>query len=214
MRWHHGCVQVRRYQSAINKQEWAATEWAAGAAQGPADSGATIPAHWGGAAGGSERCSSLAVGAASDADGRGSPMAPGQPSRQPSGAGWQQLLGQQTGESGWARARPAAQRQLPPAGSSWPGGALDRSPLPPAPCAEAAAPGSAAGGPLLALPRPSGGSEEVTVRMRSDMAYVTASEADRRARAQAEFQQGLRQQVEERAKLRAEEQQRWVGSCP
>jgi hypothetical protein len=50
--------------------------------------------------------------------------------------------------------------------------------------------------------------------MRSDRAYVTASKADRRARAQAEFQQGLRQQVEERAKLRAEEQQRWVGSCP
>jgi hypothetical protein len=50
--------------------------------------------------------------------------------------------------------------------------------------------------------------------MRSDRVHVIASEAERRALAQAEFQQALRQQVEERAKLRAEEQQRWVGRCP
>ena len=55
----------------------------------------------------------------------------------------------------------------------------------------------------------------MSVRMRSDWPNVTASEAERRTRAQAEFQAALRQQVEEKARLRAEEQQRWVpgGSC-
>ncbi|KAL4448395.1 hypothetical protein ABPG75_005614 [Micractinium tetrahymenae] len=60
----------------------------------------------------------------------------------------------------------------------------------------------------LALPSMGGGAEAPRMRLRSDRPYQTASEAERRARAQAEFQAALRAQMEEKTRLKAEEQRR------
>lgn len=55
---------------------------------------------------------------------------------------------------------------------------------------------------------PGGGNDPVVVHLRSDRPYQTASEAERRARAQADFKEALRQQVVEKTRLKAEELQR------
>lgn len=111
--------------------------------------------------------------------------------------------------------QPAAQvpAHLPP--PSWHGAVAAHRPgnLPhPSDGASAPVPRSPARRPSGALPLPAegGGGEAPSMRLRSDRPFQTASEAERRARAQADFQAALCAQVEERARLKAEERRRRV----